>query len=152
MHGNKKQGGVVAVEFAILLIPMVLIVFGITELGRAFYQYNTLVKATRDAARYKSVTNQGANEAEAKCLAVTGNYANTNGSCAGTPLVNGLNTNMVSISYATAIATGSGSVNLVKVTINDPNATEQFKFVSLVSFVIPDITFGPISTVMRSPT
>lgn len=147
MRGNKKQGGVVAVEFAILLIPMVLIVFGITELGRAFYQYNTLVKATRDAARYKSVTNQGEKEADAKCLAVTGND-----SCTGPPLVEGLNTNMVSIGYATAIATGSGSVNLVKVTINDPNATEQFKFVSLVSFVIPDITFGPISTVMRSPT
>lgn len=147
MRWNKKQGGVVAVEFAIVLIPMVLIVFGITELGRAFYQYNTLVKATRDAARYKSATNQGEKEAEAKCLAVTGND-----SCSGTPLVEGLNTNMVTISYATAVPTGSGSINLVKVAINDPNATEKFKFVSLASFVIPDITFGPISTVMRSPT
>lgn len=147
MRWNKKQGGVVAVEFAILLIPMVLIVFGITELGRAFYQYNTLVKATRDAARYKSATNQGEKEAEAKCLAVYGND-----SCTGTPLVESLNTNMVTIGYATAVPTGSGTINLVKVTINDPNATEKFKFVSLVNFVIPDITFGPISTVMRSPT
>lgn len=147
MRRNKKQGGVVAVEFAILIIPMVLIVFGITELGRAFYQYNTLVKATRDAARYKSFTNQGVNEAEAKCLAVTGDD-----SCSGTPLVNGLNTNMVTIGYATAVPTGTGTINLVKVTINDPNATEKFKFVSLVNFVIPDITFGPISAVMRAPS
>jgi len=146
MRGNKKQGGVVAVEFAILIVPMILIVFGITELGRAFYQYNTLVKATRDAARYKSVTNQGEKEAEAKCLAVTGDDL-----CAGTPLVEGLNTNMVTIDYATAVPTGSGNVNLVKVTINDPNANDKFKFVSLVNFVIPDITFGPISTIMRSP-
>lgn len=149
MRENKKQGGVVAVEFAILLIPMVLIVFGITELGRAFYQYNTLVKVTRDAARYKSATNQGDKEAEAKCLAVTG-YPDV--SCTRPPLMEGLNTNMVTISYATAVPTGSGTVNLVKVTINDPDATEKFKFVSLVKFVIPDITFGPISTVMRSPT
>ena len=147
MRESTKQGGMVAVEFAILLIPLVLIVFGITELGRAFYQYNTLVKATRDAARYKSATNQGAKEAEAKCLAVTGNDT-----CTGTPLVEGLTTNMVTISYAQSVPTCSGSVNLVGVTINDPNATEKFKFVSLVSFVIPDITFGPISTVMRSPT
>jgi hypothetical protein len=27
-------------------------VFGITEFGRAFYQYNTLAKAIRDGARY----------------------------------------------------------------------------------------------------
>lgn len=147
MRGNRKQAGVVAVEFAILIIPMVLIVFGITELGRAFYQYNTLVKATRDAARYKSFTNQGEKEAEAKCLAVTGDD-----SCSGAPLLEGLNTNMVTISYATTVQTGAGSVNLVKVAINDPNATEMFEFVSLVNFVIPNITFGPIGTVMRSPT
>lgn len=147
MRSYKKQGGVVAVEFAFLLIPLLLIVFGITELGRAFYQYNTLVKATRDAARYKSVTNQGEKEAEAKCLAVFGNDT-----CSGSPLVEGLNTNMVTIGYATAIATGSGTINLVKVTINDPNAQEQFQFVSLINFVIPDIIFGPIGTVMRSPT
>jgi Flp pilus assembly protein TadG len=152
MRWSKKQGGVVAVEFAIVLIPMVLIVFGITELGRAFYQYNTLVKATRDAVRYKSFTNQGVNEAEAKCLAVTGDHTNSNGSCAGTPLVEGLNTNMVTIGYLTAVPTGSSSINLVKVTINDPSATEKFQFVSLVNFVIPDITFGPIGAVMRAPT
>jgi hypothetical protein len=147
MRGNKKQGGAMAVEFAILLIPMMLIVFGITELGRVFYQYNTLVKATRDAARYKSATSLGEKEAETKCLAVNGNDL-----CAGLPLVEGLNSNMVTISYATSVPTSSGTINLVKVTINDPSANEKFKFVSLVKFVIPDITFGPISTVIRSPT
>ena len=144
--GARKQHGVAAVEFAILLVPLVLMTFGITELGRAFYQYNTLVKATRSAARYKSMSGPGALETEARCLAVTGDTA-----CAGTPLLDGLTVNMVTIDYATNVATGSGGINLVKVTINDPNAAEQFMFVSLVPFVIPDITFGPVATTMRGP-
>ena len=49
-----SQRGVAAVELAIVLIPMLVLCFGITELGRALYQYNGLVKATRGAARYLS--------------------------------------------------------------------------------------------------
>lgn len=39
-------------ELAILLPLLVLLVFGITELGRALYQQNTLVKAIESGARY----------------------------------------------------------------------------------------------------
>lgn len=144
--GARKQHGVASVEFAILLVPLVLMIFGITELGRAIYQYNTLVKATRNAARYKSMTGVSQGEAETRCLAVTGDTA-----CAGPPLLDGLTVNMVSIDYANNVATGSGGINLVKVTINDPGAAERFGFVSVVPFVIPDITFGPVATTMRGP-
>ena len=52
MRQTKKQQGVAAVEFAILLtFVLVPIVFGITEFGRALYYYNTLVKATREIGR-----------------------------------------------------------------------------------------------------
>lgn len=144
--GARKQHGVAAVEFAILLVPLVLMIFGISELGRAFYQYNTLVKATRNAARYKSMVGMGQGEPEARCLATTGDTA-----CAGTPLLDGLTVDMVTIDYANNVPTGSGGINLVKVTINDPGAAEQYNFVSVVPFVIPDITFGPVSTTMRGP-
>lgn len=50
----KTQRGVAAVEFGILLIPLVLLAFGITEYGRAMYQYNALGKSVRSAARYLS--------------------------------------------------------------------------------------------------
>ncbi|MBU1223247.1 MAG: pilus assembly protein [Gammaproteobacteria bacterium] len=143
---ESRQHGVAAVEFAILLVPLLLMVFGITELGRAFYQYNTLVKATRSAARYKTMSGPGALETETRCLAVHGDTG-----CTGSPLLDGLTVNMVSIDYATNIATGSGGINLVKVTINDPNASERFSFISVVPFVIPDITFGPVATTMRGP-
>lgn len=142
-----QQDGVASVEFAILLIPLMLMVFGITELGRAFYEYNTLVKATRNAARYKSMTGLGQMETETRCLAVFGNTG-----CSGPPLLDGLNANMVAIDYANNVATGSGGINLVKVSINNPAAADQFRFVSVVPFAIPDITFGEVATTMRGPT
>jgi TadE-like protein len=49
-----QQKGVVAIEMALILVPMLILCFGITELGRALYQYNGLVKATRGAVRYLS--------------------------------------------------------------------------------------------------
>ncbi|MFQ5544386.1 MAG: TadE/TadG family type IV pilus assembly protein [Acidiferrobacterales bacterium] len=49
-----QQRGVAAVEFAIVLPVLLLLMFGTAELGRAFFQYNTLTKAVRDGARYVS--------------------------------------------------------------------------------------------------
>jgi Flp pilus assembly protein TadG len=142
----KKQRGVAAVELGIVIIPLVLCAFGITELGRAVYQYNTLAKATRDAARFLST--QGAGDANdftiARCLAVHGNRT-----CTGAPLVPGLTTGMVNVldssnsaSHA-GQATGSGVVNLVTVQV------AGYSFTSLMTFVVPSMTFGPIGTTMR---
>ena len=36
------------------MIPLTVLAFGITEYGRAIFQYNTLVKSVRDASRYVS--------------------------------------------------------------------------------------------------
>lgn len=51
-----QQGshGAVMVELALLLPLLVLLVFGITEIGRALYQHNTLAKAIESGARYLS--------------------------------------------------------------------------------------------------
>ena len=48
------------VEFAIILPLLVLLVFGITELGRALYQWNTLTKAVHAGARYMARANNDA--------------------------------------------------------------------------------------------
>ena len=45
------------VEFAIIVPIMVLLVFGITELGRALFQWNTLTKAVATGARYMARSN-----------------------------------------------------------------------------------------------
>jgi Flp pilus assembly protein TadG len=141
---------VAAVEFAILLPVLLLIVFGITEFGRALYNYNTLVKAARDAARYYAAQQPGnppAKDTEIKNLAVYGNTAGT-----GNPLAPGLATTMVTLCDSVS-CTGTHQsqgaapvVNLVTVTISG------YAFQSFVPFVTANLssfTFAPISTTME---
>jgi len=134
----RRQSGVAAIEFAILLIPLLVLFGGMTELGRAFYQYNTLVVSVRDATRHLSKHNRGEAEDEARCLAVYGKPA-----CAGDVLAGGLTTDMVSIAYEVGVETGHGSLDLVRVSITG------YPFVSLVPAVVDHFAFGPISATMR---
>ncbi|WP_305074171.1 TadE/TadG family type IV pilus assembly protein [Propionivibrio sp.] len=147
---QKLEKGVAAVEFGILLIPLVVLAFGITEFGRAIYTYNTLTKSVRDAARYLTTQTPGdANEhTTAKCMAVYGKPSCDN---TDTPLAPGLNLGMVETcdqvlscnGVTTSLTTGSGTINLVVVRIHG------YPYNSIVEFVMPDITFGNISTSMR---
>lgn len=50
----ERQQGVAAVEFALVLFFLILLVAGIVEFGRAFWYYDALSKATRDGARLLS--------------------------------------------------------------------------------------------------
>jgi hypothetical protein len=52
---KKKQNGVALVEFALILPLLLILTFITTEFGRALYQYNTIAKSLRDAARYLSI-------------------------------------------------------------------------------------------------
>ncbi|HEY0843238.1 TadE/TadG family type IV pilus assembly protein [Methylotenera sp.] len=54
--GLAKQQGAAAIEFALLLVLLLMFVAGIVEFGRAFWYYDALTKATRDGARYLSNT------------------------------------------------------------------------------------------------
>lgn len=134
--------GAAAIEMAILLVPLVVLTFGMTEMGRALYYYNTLLKSTRDAARYLSMQSRGNGHAVAKCLAVHGNTG-----CTGAPLVPGLATTMVTVEEEAAVATGSGSIDLVRVSIT------AYPFTTLMPQLWPgpagNFTFGTVSTTMR---
>ena len=143
-----RQRGVAAVEMGLLLTPLVMMIFGTTELGRAIYSYNTLDKTVRDAARHLSQHGPGDTVVadEARCLAVYGTD-----DCTGTPVAPGLTVGMVSICDATLCAgthanqsTGLGSVNLVTVGI------QGYAYNSLVQFVVPNMTFNNISTTLRA--
>ncbi len=146
---RRQIRGVAAVEFAFLLIPLVMLTFGITEYGRAIYSYNTLVKSVRDAGRYLTSQTPGdaAEHAVAKCMAVYGNP-----DCNAPALAPGLTTGMVQTcdnvltcdGVSTSVTTGSGTVNLVVVRING------YPYDSFVEFVMPDITFNNIGVTMRS--
>ncbi len=87
---RSAQRGVAAVEFAIVLLPLLIISFGAAEYGRAIYQYNTLTKSVRSAVRMVSSSSAlspgyPALVSQAKCMAVYGNIG-----CTGTPLAPGL--------------------------------------------------------------
>ena len=146
-----RQRGVAFVELAISAFVLMTIAFGITEFGRAVYQYNELAKAARDAARFLSTRDptDTTAKAQAKCLVVYGRPA-----CTGTPLVPGMTLAHVSVCDALdcpADHASQGSapvVNLVTVSIGGANAT-PYLFDSIVSFVVPDFTFSPISVTMR---
>jgi Flp pilus assembly protein TadG len=146
----RKQHGAALIEFGITLGVLVTIVFGITEFGRAIYQYDTLAKAARDATRYLSTTAPGDATAigAATCLAVHGRPT-----CTGAPLAPGLTTAMVSVCDATSCAAthqaqGSAPViNLVTLTIGSANT--PYTFISAVPAVVPDIPFAPISVTMK---
>jgi Flp pilus assembly protein TadG len=148
-----RQRGVAAIELGILMVVLVPLTLGVTELGRAMYQYNSLVKASRDAARYLSTQGPGdpADTAIAQCLAVYGNK-----SCTGSALLPALTTAMVSVCDSTNCAgthqnqpTGSGVINLVTVTISGYTFTPVVPLPVFTSLSGSTLTFSPASTTMR---
>ena len=54
IHTGKKQQGLAAVEFAIVVPLMLFLMMATAEFGRVFYHYNTLTKAVQTGARYAS--------------------------------------------------------------------------------------------------
>lgn len=145
---RSRSRGVAAVELGLLLTPLILMVFGATELGRAVYSYNSLDKAVRDAARHLSQHGPGdaTIASEARCLAV---YGSTD--CSGSPVAPGLTTAMVTVCDAVLCPgthanqlTGLGSVNLVTAGITG------YAYVSAVGFVIPNMTFNNIASTLRA--
>lgn len=153
------QRGAIAVEFALLLVPLLAMLTGVTEFGRAMYYYNAIAKGARDAARLMSTQTPSDSDyaaliTKAQCTAVYGNPA-----CTGDTLVPGLATAMVSIcdpvsctGTHSAVPTGTGVANLVTVTVGGAN--NPYVFHSLAPFIpasfgIADISFGAVSVTMR---
>jgi Flp pilus assembly protein TadG len=103
-HRASRQGGLAAVELALLLPVFLFIVTATAEAGRALYEYNALTKGVRDAAqylaRYGVIDGTGvlapttAEEAAARNLAVFGTPGG-----GSTPLLPGLSTGDIALSY-----------------------------------------------------
>jgi len=91
---TRDERGVQLVEVTIV-IPIFLMLFAATaEFGRYFYEYTTLAKATRGGARYLSAALKGTGDGTAANLVVYGNAGGT-----GTPILDGLSTGQVKITY-----------------------------------------------------
>lgn len=147
---SRDMRGAIVVEFAVLLIPLLLLAFGAAEYGRALYQYNTLVKTVRDSVRLLSQHHptEAASYAlaldDARCLAVHGNTG-----CAGPALAAGLTTDMVEIA-STTIPTAAGTrITLVEVRITGYGFNLVFNPAKLLGSASDVISFGDIHATMR---
>ena len=151
-QGVTRSGmrGAVAVEFALLLIPLLLLALGVTEYGRALYQYNSLVKTVRDSARLLSQYNptDAASYSlalnDARCLAVHGNTA-----CTGPSLAPGLTAAMVGIASTTTTTAAGTPITLVEVSITGYVFNFVFNPASLIGNAVDTIPFGEIRATMR---
>ena len=140
----QRQRGAALVEFALLMPFMLILTLSVTEIGRAYYQYNTIAKSVREAARYLSVRARNVDVDKASNIVVYGNPDITG---SPPPLALGLSLSMVNATWDT---TGSyPTINTVTVSVTG------YKFVSLTSSVfgmsLGTINFGAIQATMRSP-
>ena len=127
----RREDGSYTIELAILFPVLVLLFVGTAELGRLFYTYTTLSKATAVGARYLSTSRNAVNgnatektnaKNEAKNLVVCGIKSASATACNGqTPVVPGLTTANVLIcdnfSTACSPALAGGTHKYFKVEI-----------------------------------
>lgn len=144
MRTRTHQCGTALIELALILPVLLVMTFIVTEFGRAIYQYDTLTKSVRDAARYLSFQTPGTHTTEAGNLVVYGNIAG-----AGTPLALGLTTANVP---APTWQTGTGTPPITTVTVQITGY--QFQSLVLSAFGLPfgTLSYPAISATMRSQT
>jgi hypothetical protein len=140
----KRQQGTALVEFALILPLLLILTFSVTELGRAYYQYNLLAKSVREAARYLSVRSANVDVAKAKNIIV---YGNPGGG--STPVVPGLSLSNV----PDPVRSSSGTLPVIStVTVSVTGYRFTPLAASVFGIAFNNIVFSPIRATMRSPT
>lgn len=143
--GTRTRRGIATIEFAICAPVLFFLMLATAEVGRLLYQYNTLMKAVRDGARYAaahasdnnstrvvSISTQVSNET--RNLVVTGNIAGS-----GTPVLPGLTVAHVIVEDA-----GEGFVRVM--------VSDQYTFTPVLGGTLPSFGFGdPINLSMPLP-
>ena len=66
---KRDERGQALTEFAAIAVMFFMLVFGILEMGRAFYYYSTVVNAAQDGARYGTVNPTDTNGIRSKVRA-----------------------------------------------------------------------------------
>lgn len=121
MNG-RSQAGVTTVEFAIIGTVMMVIVFGIIEMGRALYTINVLTEAARRGARMAAVCPVGDPKPASVAIFDSGNGTSS--------VVPGLTTSNIQIQYLDVNGSpiGSPSANFSSI---------RYVQSSIVGFTLP---------------
>lgn len=162
---RSRQRGAAALEFALVLIPLLVLSFGVVEYARAIYHYDMVVKSVRAASRYLAPYDPldkdkfASATTQARCIAV---FGKTDCVAGDTPLVPGLSTTNVKICTLYSVkdcpdlqasdvqnvstGTNTGTINLVVVRIDG----YRFNFLGLpFTGAGAAVTFNSIQSVMR---
>lgn len=127
-----RERGVAAVEFALVIALLLLIVAGIFEFGRAFWYYDALAKATRDAARYLSTASPLGSGAESNAKDIVAQAA----TAAGVPDFNKDDNVEITVTYLNSVP------DYVTVTITDYN----LDIGGIIPFFTPVIPAGGVTS------
>jgi Flp pilus assembly protein TadG len=122
-----RDRGQSLLEFAMVLPILLLLAIGTIEFGRAYYHYNTLSKAVRQAARYMSTHAYTTAEQTNACrMAVYGNATGT-----GTPVLPGLTTSNFVVTPRNGGTTMTSPPEWVKVSVTG------YTFQSMFPNIVP---------------
>ncbi|MEN8132003.1 MAG: TadE family protein [Pseudomonadota bacterium] len=136
---RKNQQGTTMVEFAIIAVTLFIVLFGVIEVGRAFFVWNTVSEATRRGARLAAVCPPNHTAvAEVTIL-------NSPGGGANSPILQGLSTGNVSVEYLDEDGNSTGGafpISYVRVSI------VNYQHTLLIPFLLSTITVPPFSTTL----
>jgi len=101
-----RPEGQTLVEFALITVLFLMLLFGITEFSRALWTWNAIVHATREGARYAVVQAPTSTDAEIIKYVV---YHDPAGTASSAPVVPGLSESNVTVTYLKYDGTTVGS-------------------------------------------
>jgi Flp pilus assembly protein TadG len=132
---SRTEEGATAVETALILSTLLLLIFGAIEFGRGFWTYNTMLLAVEEAGRYAMVNNQGP---PTSCGAQT--QAASCPSLTNTPLAN------CAAAQAQSVLSTYGAPSSVAVSANQSTANMVICVSYSLDFIAPTLLpYGPIS-------
>jgi hypothetical protein len=136
---RKFERGTTTVEFALVGTVLFIVLFGVIEIGRALFVWNTITEATRRGARVAVVCppNHGA----VREVSVFG----APGGGDTSPILQGLTTANVALEYLDDAGNDTGGafpISFVRVGINN------YQHTLLIPFLMPTLTVPSFSTTL----
>jgi Flp pilus assembly protein TadG len=149
---SHPQSGVALVEFALVLPVLLVLTVATTEIGRALYEFNTVAKAVRNAARYMSMQDP----ADAAAVPIAQNlvvFGRPSADDSAAPIAPGLSMSNVPTTNITWSTTGTNpSINFVTVAVTNYTFTPMISNIFGLQIGGDDgagIVFPRISASMR---
>jgi len=102
--GSRRERGAVAAEFAVILPILILLIFGIVQLGLAFQRFEAVNAAAREGARVASLpTSSSADVCTRVTSALSGTTFDTTPACSDVTIVGNCSASDPSVTVTVAV-------------------------------------------------